>query len=148
MNRMLSISAIVSNKIKSSKWPFHFSVTFTSTFGISRSYTTRYWTKYERAKAKTLSTLWTHTRQPTLGPYGQAMGRLFSVVWRKHTTRCRKWHYNDVMMGAIASQITNLTIVYSTVYSGWDLRKLQSSASLAFMRGIQRDRWIPRTKGQ
>ena len=27
-------------------------------------------------------------------------------------------HYNDVIMGAIASQITSLTIVYSTVYSG------------------------------
>ena len=27
-------------------------------------------------------------------------------------------HYSDVIMGAMASQITNLTIVYSTVYSG------------------------------
>ena len=27
------------------------------------------------------------------------------------------YHYNDVIMGAIASQITSLTIVYSTVYS-------------------------------
>ena len=35
-------------------------------------------------------------------------------------------------MGAIASQITSLTIVYSTVYSGADQRKHQSSASLAF----------------
>ena len=26
--------------------------------------------------------------------------------------------YNDVIMGAMASQITSLTIVYSTVYSG------------------------------
>ena len=39
-------------------------------------------------------------------------------------------------MGTIASQITNLTIVYSTVYSDADLRKYQSSASLAFVRGI------------
>ena len=57
-------------------------------------------------------------------------------------------HYNDVIMGAIASQITTLTVVYSTVYSGADQRKHQSSASLAFVRGIHRDRWIPRTKGQ
>ena len=41
-------------------------------------------------------------------------------------------------MGAIASQITNLTIVYSTVYSDADERKYQSSASLAFVRGIHR----------
>ena len=41
-------------------------------------------------------------------------------------------------MGAIASPITSLTIVYSTDYSGVDQRKHQSSASLAFVRGIHR----------
>ena len=51
-------------------------------------------------------------------------------------------------MGAMASQITNLTRVYSTVYSGADQRKYQSSVSLAFVRGITADRWIPRTKDQ
>ena len=48
------------------------------------------------------------------------------------------YHYNDVKMGAIASQITSLTIVYSIVYSDADQRKHQSSASLAFVRGIHR----------
>ena len=47
-------------------------------------------------------------------------------------------HYNDVTMDSIASQITSLTIVYSAVYSGADQRKHQSSASLAFVRGIHR----------
>ena len=41
-------------------------------------------------------------------------------------------------MGAIASQITSLTIVYSIVYSDADQSKHQSSASLAFVREIQR----------
>ena len=41
-------------------------------------------------------------------------------------------------MTAIACQIPNLTIIYSTVYSGTDQRKHQSSASLAFVRGIHR----------
>ena len=41
-------------------------------------------------------------------------------------------------MSAIASQITNLTIVYSTVYPGADQGKDQSSASLAFVWGIHR----------
>ena len=41
-------------------------------------------------------------------------------------------------MGAMASQITNLTIIFSTVYSGADQRKYHSSASLAFVRGIRR----------
>ena len=45
-------------------------------------------------------------------------------------------HYNDVIMSVMASQITSLTIGYSTVYSGTDERKHQSSASLAFVRGI------------
>ena len=39
-------------------------------------------------------------------------------------------------MGEIASQITSLTIVYLTVYSGADQSKHQSSASLAFVWGI------------
>ena len=48
------------------------------------------------------------------------------------------FHYNDVIMGSIASQITSLTIVYSAVYSGVDQRKHQSAASLAFVWGIHR----------
>ena len=51
-------------------------------------------------------------------------------------------------MTTMASQITILTVVYSTVYSDVDKKKHQSSASLAFVWGIHRDRWIPRTKGQ
>ena len=42
----------------------------------------------------------------------------------------------DIIMGTIASQITSLRIVYSTVYSDADQRKCQSSASLAFVWGI------------
>ena len=41
-------------------------------------------------------------------------------------------------MGAIASQITSPEIVYLTVYSDADQRKHQSSAWLAFVRGIHR----------
>ena len=47
-------------------------------------------------------------------------------------------HYDDVIIGAKASQITSVTIVYSTVYSGADQRKHHSSASLAFVWGIWR----------
>ena len=49
-------------------------------------------------------------------------------------------HYSDVIMSAIASQITSLAIFYSTVQSGADERKHQSSASLASVRGIH---WWP-----
>ena len=55
----------------------------------------------------------------------------------------RQWagslsYYSDVIMGAMASQITSLAIVYSSVYSGVDQRKHQSSAPLAFVRGLHR----------
>ena len=46
-------------------------------------------------------------------------------------------HYSDVIMSATVSQITDLSIVCSIVCSGADQRKHQSSASLAFMSGIQ-----------
>ena len=79
----------------------------------------------------------------------------FSFQWYTYTrivqnpvTHKRLVHYDDVIMTTIASQITSLAIVYSTVYSGGDQRKHQSAASLAFVWGIHRDRWIPRTKGQ
>ena len=75
-------------------------------------------------------------------------------LWVQHSVNRRnpQAHYNDVIMGAMASQITSLTIVYLTVYSGAEQRKHQSSASLAFVRGIHRwpvnsrHRWIPHTK--
>ena len=46
-------------------------------------------------------------------------------------------------MGAIASQITSLTIVYSTAYLDADQRKHHSSASLAFVWGIHRTGEFP-----
>ena len=49
-----------------------------------------------------------------------------------------RFHYDDVIMSAIASQITSLAIVNSTVYSNADKKNHQSSASLAFVWGIHR----------
>ena len=57
-----------------------------------------------------------------------------TTLWHGNT----HFHYDDVIMGAIASQITSLTIVYSTIYSDADKRKHQSPTSLAFVRGIHR----------
>ena len=45
-------------------------------------------------------------------------------------------NYSDVIMSTVASQITSLSIVYSTVYSSADQRKHQSSASPVFVWGI------------
>ena len=45
-------------------------------------------------------------------------------------------HHSDVLMSAIACHVTGISMVYSTVCSGADQRKHQSSASLAFVRGV------------
>ena len=52
--------------------------------------------------------------------------------------RTQTSHYNDVIMSSRASQFTGVSIVCSTVCSGADQRKHQSSVSLAFVRGIHR----------
>ena len=58
--------------------------------------------------------------------------------WSLHALVLCFAHYDGVIMSRIASQITSLTIVYWIVYSDADQRKHQSSASLAFVRGIHR----------
>ena len=47
-------------------------------------------------------------------------------------------HYSDVIMSAIASQITGVPIVCSAVCLGVDQRKHKSPAPLAFVRGFHR----------
>ena len=62
-----------------------------------------------------------------------------SCIWYEQvdcTSISCLFHYNDVIMSTMASQITNLMIVYTTVYSGTDQRKHQSFTSLAFVREI------------
>ena len=62
--------------------------------------------------------------------YGTQLSSDTSYLINAMALRCYRTsflHYSDVM-GAMTSQITSLTIVYSTVYSGTDQRKHQSSA--------------------
>ena len=57
-------------------------------------------------------------------------------------------HYDDVIMNAIASQITSLTIVYSIVYSDADQRNIKAPHHWPLSGESTADRWIPRTNGQ
>ena len=59
----------------------------------------------------------------------------------------RSKHYRDITLSTMASQITGILIVCSTVCSGADQRKHHSSTWLAFVRGSTGDRWIPLTNG-
>ena len=43
-----------------------------------------------------------------------------------HAIEKRAEHYSDVIMGAMASQITSITIVYSTVYSDTDHKNIKA----------------------
>ena len=67
-----------------------------------------------------------------------------NVVTVKDRPSWKITQYKDVIKGAIVSQITSLTIVYSTAYSGADQSKHQSSASLAFITQYVRQgmRWM------
>ena len=55
--------------------------------------------------------------------------------WEGSINASSVFRYNDVILGAMASEITSPTTVYSNAYLGADQRKRQSSASLAYVRG-------------
>ena len=63
------------------------------------------------------------------------LANINKILWHSFPGNIYQNHYGDVIMGVIASQITSLTSVYSTVYWDADQRKHQSSASLAFFVG-------------
>ena len=57
---------------------------------------------------------------------------------------CATFHCSDVIMSAMASHITGVSIVYSTVCAGPDQRKHQRFVPLAFVRGISHKRPVAR----
>ena len=65
---------------------------------------------------------------------------LLKFVPEGPTENMSSLHYSDVIMSMMVCQITRVAIVYSIFCSGADQRKHWSSASLAFVRGIQ---WWP-----
>ena len=70
-----------------------------------------------------------------LFPKDQPLARKINLLLNVEYTPDRA---NYIFRITVAYQITSLTIVYSTVYSGADQRKHQSSMPLAFVRGIHR----------
>ena len=78
------------------------------------------------------------------------------IIWRavsdddKIGITITLFHYNDVIIGAMASQITSLTIVSSTVYSGTDLmnENIKAPRHWPLWGELTGDRWIPHTKSQ
>ena len=95
-----------------------------------------------------LRPLWRHCSGIPTGPFGLRRHGFLAIETAKEKTYSMQMeiitsivtlyvlYNNDVIMSAIASQITGLMIIYSAVYSGADQRKHQSSSSLAFLRGM------------
>ena len=63
---------------------------------------------------------------------------VFKCTSRSKSVSRNVLHYSDIIMSAMASQITGVSIVYATVCSGADQRKHQSSSPLAFVWAIHR----------
>ena len=84
-----------------------------------------------RHKSRGLETPWDHkTRRSSgtkIGPSLKYESQPCQGMDMMQLIGCwyRGWHYNDVIVGAMVSQITNLTIVHSTAYSGAGQRKPQ-----------------------
>ena len=117
--------------------------TFEITHKISSPYIERY-NFYTMLKIYELPDLWPgmhflNAPQIMEHPYWLSMQSGAGCNHFGHSlTGCGSYHihYNDVIMSTMASKIISLTIVYSTIYSGTDERKHQSSASLAFVGGV------------
>ena len=109
---------------------------FPSQRPVTRSFDVFFDLRLNKRLSKQSRRWWFETQSYSLWRHGKATSAASTAE-----------HCIDVIMTTMASQITSLTVVYSTVYSDADLRKHQSSASLAFVWGIHRDQWIPPHKG-
>ena len=70
------------------------------------------------------------------------LNRINTYIWKCYLCciNTKRWHYSDVIMRAMASQITGASIVCLNVSSSADQRKHQSSSLQAFVRGVHR--WL------
>ena len=115
---------------------------------ITVQYPSLWWRCYDWTRTKTLSTshqMYTRFCFALFCLYYKVMvshvghvGHSPIYLWYTSVVLCQSHDYSDVIMGVMASQITGVSIVCSAVCSGADQRKHQSSASLAFVRGIHR----------
>ena len=65
----------------------------------------------------------------------RSAGQKRQHVYNRDQSTLYNVHYSDVIMSTMASQITSVSIVHSTVCSGADQRKYQGSTSLALCEG-------------
>ena len=103
-----------------------------------------------RALVFPLASAWTHRRINI-----SEAGELRCIAAYLTSLQCTQlgishgeYHYCDVIMGALASQITSLTIVCSAVYSAQIKENIKAPRHRPLCGEFTGDRWIPRTNGQ
>ena len=67
---------------------------------------------------------------------------------KKHDKTMWRFHYSDVTMSGMASQIADVSIICSKVCSSADKKKTSKLQATGLWVEFTADRWIPRTKGQ
>ena len=65
-----------------------------------------------------------------------------------HLTRDQKTHYNDVIIGVMASQITSLMIFTQPFIRAQIKENIKALHHWPLCGEFTRDQWIPRTNGQ
>ena len=102
---------------------------------VPRYYLHRWWCGLIESLGRSVSDIW-NTIFMQEDWFQNVVDKIATVL-----SRCGQveiYHCSDVIMSAMVSQITGISIVFSTVYSGADLRKHRSLTSLAFVRWIRR----------
>ena len=61
---------------------------------------------------------------------------------------CLGYQYSDVIMSAMVSQITDISIVFLTVCSGADKKNIKAPRQWPLWRETTGDQWLPLTKGK
>ena len=72
------------------------------------------------------------------------------IIFQSNSTFDEKlqYHYKDVLMGAIASQITSLTMLTQPIIQTQIKENIKASHDWPLCGEFTGDRWIPRTNGQ
>ena len=87
--------------------------------------------------------------QNAIQQYVRVFGRLkLDKISQLNTFVTIKTHYSDVIMGAMAYQITSLTIAYSPFIQAQIKENIKAPRHWPLWGEFTGDRWIRRTKGQ
>ena len=98
---------------------------------------TNNWTYIWRPNRCYVNKIWTKIFHIGCGANGIIAWDSFRRWW----TNIRLLHYCDVIMGAVASQITSLKIVYYIVYSDEDQRKIKAVREIPRSPGNSPHKW-------